>query len=92
MVELCYNYHIIKKGAPALAPFYYINMSPALLGCLRALGVAVLMTILHFVSDAVHLAPIVGQAVASIIAALALAAEHSIESNGGGALFGAVKR
>ncbi len=68
-----------------------MTTDPKVLGFIRALGVAVVMAILSFLGDAAHLSGIVSQSVAGIIAALALAAEHSMEAKGNGALFGAVR-
>jgi hypothetical protein len=65
--------------------------SPAVLGALRALGVVVLIAVLNWFGDATNLAGIFSPAVDSIIAMIALAIEHSMASQTGSALFGAIK-
>ncbi len=66
-------------------------MNPALLGFIRALGVVVLAAILNYLGDVSHLTIILNPYTASIISALALALENSMESRTGNALFGAVE-
>jgi len=66
-------------------------MSPALLGLLRALGVILLASIVHFFTNAANLDGVVGQSIAPIVAMIALAIEHSMESRSGNALFGLVR-
>lgn len=65
--------------------------SPKVIGFLRGIGVACLTGILIYLGDAAHLAGIISDPIAALIAAGALAWEHKIEANGGGALFGAIK-
>lgn len=67
------------------------TISPAWLGFLRAIGVAIVYAVLSYIGDASHLTPVVSDSVAGIIAALALALEHSIEGSTGKALFGSVR-
>ncbi len=69
-----------------------MNLNPAWLGFLRAVGVTVLVAILSYLGDAAHLNGLVSDSLATIIAAVALGIEHNIESKGGGSLFGCVKR
>jgi len=66
-------------------------MSPSTLGFIRAIGTVVLMSVLTYLGDSAHLNGIVSATAATIISALALALEHSIESSTGNALFGAVR-
>ncbi len=69
-----------------------MNIPPPLLGIIRGLGTAVIVCVLAYFGDAAHLNGIVSDALASVIAAIALAIEHHIEAGGGGALFGSVNR
>ncbi len=69
-----------------------LNLSPAVLGVVRGLGVLLLATTLSYFADASHLQGIVSPTVAAIIAAIVLGLEQHIESKTGNALFGAVKR
>lgn len=66
-------------------------MNPSTLGFIRALGVAVVMAVVSYLADASHLNGVVSAGLATIISALALAIEHSIEGSTGNALFGAVR-
>ncbi len=66
-------------------------MSPKLLGFLRGIGFALLLAGFSYLGDASHLSNIVSASLATLISSVALAIEHSIESKGGGALFGAVR-
>jgi hypothetical protein len=66
-------------------------MNPATLGFVRALGTVALVAVLSYLGDAAHLSGIVSDSLATVIAALALGLEHSIESQTGNGLFGAVK-
>ena len=66
-------------------------MSPLLLGFLRGIGFAVLGAVLVYLGDATNLTGILNPSTATIIAALALGIEHSIEAKTGNALFGAVR-
>lgn len=69
-----------------------MTLSPAQIGALRALGVTIIIAILTFLGDATNLNAFVGPTAGSIVAMLALSFEHYIESNGGGALFGAANK
>ncbi len=66
-------------------------MSPKVLGFVRGIGTVVLVAILAYLGDAVHLSVFMSDSLATVIAAAALAAEHGIEAKGGGALFGTVR-
>lgn len=65
-------------------------MTAPQLGFIRAIGVVILAAVVHYFTDQANLIPVMSEGVAAIVAALALAYEHSIENKGGGALFGAV--
>ncbi len=65
-------------------------MSPALLGFLRGVLFAVVVAILTYLGDATNLSNLLNPTTASVVAALALAIEHSIEAKTGNALFGTV--
>lgn len=67
-------------------------MSPALLGFLRGIGMVVLAAVLSYLGDEANLSGIVSASLATIVSGIALSLEHSLESKGKGALFGAVKR
>lgn len=67
-----------------------MTITPAQLGFVRAIGVAILLFVLSYLGDASHLNGVVSDSIATVIAALALAIEHNIESNTGKALFGRV--
>lgn len=65
-------------------------MSPALLGSLRALGVAVLIAVLTYIGNAANLG-FLNPETATLVAMAALAIEHAIEAKTGNALFGTVR-
>jgi hypothetical protein len=67
-----------------------MKISPALLGFIRGISFAALTAVLSYVGVAEHLS-FLNPAIASLIAALALAAEHAIADNTGKALFGAAR-
>lgn len=69
-----------------------MNLSPAVLGFMRGLGVAIVVAVLTYLGDAANLNGLVSPTLAALIAAIALAAEHGIQAKTGNALFGAVKR
>ncbi len=69
-----------------------MNIQPAVLGLLRGVGFAIVLAVLTYVGDAAHLAPLVGDTLATLIASGILAYEHSLEAKGSGALFGSVNR
>lgn len=62
-----------------------------LLGLLRAIGVMLVVALGHFLGNAANLTPFISSSAASIVAALVLMIEHSIEAKTGSALFGAVR-
>ena len=73
-------------------------MSPAVLGFLRGVGVAVAMATLGYIGDVTHLTFIshivifgIPINIGAIIAAGALAIEHKMEASGQGALFGLIR-
>lgn len=61
-----------------------------LIGFARGLGVVVITAVLSYLGIADHLA-FLPPWVAALVAAVALATEHAIESKTGNALFGAIK-
>lgn len=67
------------------------TISPAILGLLRAIGVMLVVSLVHFLGDAANLTPFMSSSVASIVAMISLAFEHSIEEKTGSALFGAIR-
>lgn len=68
-----------------------MNISPAFLGFLRALGVLVIVTVLGYVGDITNLSFLSNPFLEATIASIALAIEHGIQNKTGSALFGAVK-
>ncbi len=65
-------------------------MSQALLGFCRALLVAVIMAVVSFLANSANLSGVVSGGLATLIAAVALAIEHSMATGTQTALFGAV--
>ncbi len=65
-------------------------MSPAILGFMRALLVAVVMAVVTYLANAANLNGVVSTSAAVIISGIALAIEHAMASSTGNALFGAV--
>ena len=65
-------------------------MSPAVLGFFRAILVAVIMAVVTFLANAANLNGVVSGGLATLIAAVALAIEHSMASGTTTALFGTV--
>lgn len=65
-----------------------MNITPAQLGFIRALGVAIVLFVLSYIGDASHLNGLVSDSVATLIAGLALGVEHYIQAKTGSALFG----
>lgn len=68
-----------------------MEISPVVLGILRALGVVVIVAVVGFFANAANLVPFVGEGLAGLIAMIALAVEHYLEAKNGTALFGAVR-
>lgn len=66
-------------------------MNPKLLGFLRSVGSVAIVAVLTWLGDIAHLSEFVSLPLATLISGAALAAEHAIEANGKGALFGAVQ-
>ena len=58
-------------------------MSPAILGFVRGIGVAILMAVLLFLSNAMNLHGILPDSIAAIISGLALMLEHAMSANTG---------
>ncbi len=69
-----------------------MNISPAVLGLVRGIGFAVVLAVLTYLGNAVNLAPVLGDTLATLIASGILAYEHALEAKGSGALFGSVNR
>jgi hypothetical protein len=67
------------------------SIDPKYLGLIRGIGMTVLTAVLTYLGDAANLAGVFSAGIAGVIASIALAAEHSIEARGNGALFGAVR-
>lgn len=71
-----------------------MEISPKVLGFIRSiLGIAIwgaAMSVLTFFSDATHLNGFVDGSLATLIAGVAGALEHSMAANGQGAIFGAI--
>jgi hypothetical protein len=65
-------------------------MSPAVIGFLRAITVAIIMAVVSFLANAANLNGVVSGGLATLIAAVALAVEHSMAAGTTTALFGAV--
>lgn len=66
-----------------------LNLTPAQLGLIRGLGVAILMVVLKYVGDTANLNGLVSDGTAAIVSMFALSIEHYIESRTGSSLFGA---
>lgn len=69
-----------------------MTLSPAQLGLIRGLGVAVLMSVLTFFGDAAHLNGLLSPLIATLVSSLALSLENHLSAKGDTALFGAVTR
>lgn len=67
-----------------------MTLTPAQLGLIRGLGVAIIMALLTYFGDATHLNGIVGPSIGAVISMMALSLEHYLASGTGTALFGAV--
>lgn len=69
-----------------------INLSPAQISFIKALGVVALVSVLSFLGDASHFTGVLNPILAAVIAALAASFEAKLRSNSGDttALFGAV--
>lgn len=65
-----------------------MSITPAQLGFVRALGVALVLFLLSYLGDAAHLNGILSASGATIVAGLAMSLEQYIESNTGKGLFG----
>ncbi len=66
-------------------------MSPAILGAVRGLGIALLFALVSWLANAANLHGLVNDTVATVVAAVALAIEHKMEADGSGALFGSAR-
>lgn len=64
---------------------------PKLAGVLQALGLALILTILSFFADAANLSFLVNPQTETIVAAICLAIENTINQKSGKSLFGAVR-
>lgn len=69
-----------------------MTLSPAQLGIVRGLGVALLMSVLTYFGDAAHLNNVVSPLIAALVSSLALSLENHLSAKGDTALFGAVTR
>lgn len=69
-----------------------MELSQSQLGFIRAVGYTLLTSVLVYISNATNLHGVVGDSLALIIAGLAGSFEHYLESEGKGALFGAVNK
>ena len=69
-----------------------MTLSPAQLGALRALGVALILMVVTWLANVANVSIFVSGPVATIISMLALAAENYLSEGSNTALFGAVKK
>lgn len=70
----------------------YMNIqnNPKLIGFLQAIGLALILTVLGFLANAANLNGLVNPEMATLVAAVALAIENSINAKSGKSLFGLV--
>lgn len=66
-------------------------ISPALNGLLKGLLLVVILAVTSFFGDAAHLTPLVGNLIATLVAAVASAIESNIKDKTGNGLFGVVR-
>ena len=66
------------------------QINPKLLGFLQALGLALIMALLSFLANTANLSSLVNPEMATLVAAIALAIENSINAKSGKSLFGLV--
>ena len=67
-----------------------IQTNPKLIGFLQAIGLALILTILSFLANAANLQGLVNPEMATLVAAVALAIENTINAKNGKSLFGLV--
>ncbi len=67
-----------------------IQMNPKLIGVLQALGLALILTVLSFFANVANLNGLVNPEMATLVAAIALAIENTINAKNGKSLFGLV--
>ena len=67
-----------------------IQKYPKLIGFLQALGLAIILALLSFLANATNLQGLVNPEMATLVAAVALAIENSINAKSGKSLFGLV--
>lgn len=70
---------------------FNINLSPAVKGFLKGLLGAVVFGIVSYAADASHLTALIGAPLSAVVAAAAVAWEHSHDTSTGATLFGAIK-
>lgn len=69
-----------------------MTLTPAQLGALRALGVAIILMVVTWLADIANVNIFISGPVATIISMLALAAENYLSAGSTTALFGAVTK
>ena len=67
-----------------------IKTNPKLIAVFQALGLALILTVLSFLANATNLSGLVNPEMATLVAAIALAIENSINAKNGTSLFGLV--
>ena len=67
-----------------------IQTNPKLIGFLQAIGLALILTVLSFLANAANLQGLVNPEMATLVAAVALAIENTINAKNGKSLFGLV--
>ncbi len=77
-------------GGYTMGSMTTIQMSPKLIGVLQAIGLALILTVLGFLANAANLNGLVNPEMATLVAAVALAIENSINAKNGRSLFGLV--
>lgn len=70
---------------------FKINLSPAVKGFLKGLLGAIVFGSIHYITDASHLIPLIGAPLSAVVAAAAVAWEHSHDLKTGASLLGAIK-
>lgn len=69
-----------------------MNLSPSIIGFIKALGVVVIASVASYLADAAHLTGVLNPVIATVVAALAASFESYLKANSGNttALFGTV--
>ncbi len=77
-------------GGVIISSMNYIQTNPKLIGVLQALGLSLLMALLAFLANSANLGGLVNPEMATLVAAVALAVENTINAKSGKSLFGLV--